>query len=121
MADAASILVSVRVKPPSTRSCVTATPGQEGSLIVEGRNGDQLMAPVGWVDGPPPIPGKQQRHAKVLVRIDLTSFLHKQHVRRVMPLHRPRRRDLIPEVLRLRPPLRQRERRHRRHVRLAQR
>ena len=43
MADAASILVSVRVKPPSTRSCVTATPGQEGSLIVEGRNGEAVL------------------------------------------------------------------------------
>ena len=42
-ADAASILVSVRVKPPSTRSCVTATPGQEGSLIVEGRNGEAVL------------------------------------------------------------------------------
>jgi hypothetical protein len=41
--DAASILVSVRVKPPSTRSCVTATPGQEGSLIVEGRNGEAVL------------------------------------------------------------------------------
>ena len=43
MADAASILVSVRVKPPSTRSCVSATPGQAGSLTVEGRNGEAVL------------------------------------------------------------------------------
>ena len=43
MTDAASIHVSVRIKPPSSRSCVTAAPGQEGCLTVEGRNGEAVL------------------------------------------------------------------------------